>query len=163
MTSENVFLIHSFFMGIYITFVYDLLRIFRRVIPHGIFWISVEDIGFWIYCAGKVFLLMHYESNGKIRWFAVIGAVTGMLMYRRLFGIFFVKYVSGFLCLLLERIKKILCALFSPLRRVIIKIRDKAYLATKRRIVKREKKRRCGMRFVKKRLTLHKKVNKMDS
>lgn len=52
---ENLFLFYSVIMGIYITFLYDLLRIGRRVITHNGFWVSVEDLAFWIYCAMKVF------------------------------------------------------------------------------------------------------------
>ena len=49
MASENEFLLHAFLMGIYITFVYDILRIFRRVIPHKDLMVSLEDLVFWIY------------------------------------------------------------------------------------------------------------------
>ena len=94
MVDENVFLVHAFFMGIYITFVYDLLRILRRVVPHNHFAVSVEDLGFWVYCAGKVFLLMHHESDGTLRWFAVLGALAGMLLYRKTLGALFVKYTA---------------------------------------------------------------------
>ena len=67
MVDENVFLLHSLLMGIFITFVYDLLRIFRRVAPHGQFLVSLEDLAFWVYCGGEVFLLMYRESNGTLR------------------------------------------------------------------------------------------------
>ena len=56
--NENVFLLHAFLLGIEITFLYDILRILRRVFVHGNGMVSLEDIAFWIYCAGKVFLLM---------------------------------------------------------------------------------------------------------
>lgn len=94
MATENEFLLQSLFMGVFITFIYDILRIFRRVIPHKKFAVSIEDIIFWIYCAAKVFLMMHHESNGTMRWFAVLGALTGMVLYIKLFSPFFVKGVS---------------------------------------------------------------------
>lgn len=53
--NENVFLLHAFLLGIEITFLYDILRILRRVFTHGNGMVSLEDIAFWIYCAGKVF------------------------------------------------------------------------------------------------------------
>ena len=37
---------------------------------------------------------MHNESNGTLRWFAVLGALTGMLLYKKIFSGFFVKWVS---------------------------------------------------------------------
>ena len=80
---ENLFLFYSVIMGIYITFLYDLLRIGRRVITHNGFWVSVEDLAFWIYCAMKVFYLMHAESDGTLRWFAILGALLGMFLYKK--------------------------------------------------------------------------------
>lgn len=94
MAGENEFLLHALYMGIFITFVYDLLRIFRRVVPHRGFFVSAEDLFFWIYCGGEVFLLMYHESDGTLRWFAVLGALAGMFLYRKLVSPFFVKYAS---------------------------------------------------------------------
>lgn len=115
MTNENEFLLHALLMGIFITFVYDVIRIFRRVIPHNSFFVSLEDMGFWIYCGGTVFLLMHHESNGELRWFAVLGAVAGMLFYGKLISPFFVKYVSLVLSRLLGMTGKALRWLLRPL------------------------------------------------
>ena len=106
--NENVFLLHAFLLGIEITFLYDILRILRRVFTHGNGMVSLEDIAFWIYCAGKVFLLMFRESNGNLRWFAVLGAVLGMYLYHRTLSPLLVKYVSGFFNMLLNPIRKAL-------------------------------------------------------
>lgn len=94
MANENEFLLHALLMGVFITFVYDTLRIFRRVIPHRDFWVSMEDLSFWVYCAGEVFLLMYHESDGTLRWFAVLGAMVGMLLYRKLVSPWLVAYSS---------------------------------------------------------------------
>lgn len=114
MADENIFLLHAFLLGIFITFVYDLLRIFRRVVRHGAFAVSVEDLGFWTFCAIEVFLLMYRESNGNLRWFAVIGALAGMLLYRRTFSILLVKYVSLLLQKLLSVLRRIGGFLWRP-------------------------------------------------
>lgn len=94
MVSENVFLFHALLLGAYVTFVYDWLRILRRVIPHSLFFVSVEDFLFWVYCGAEVFLLLHRESNGTLRWFAVLGAGLGIFLYEKCFSAIFVKYVS---------------------------------------------------------------------
>lgn len=114
MGSENVFLLHALLMGIFITFVYDLLRVFRRVIPHAAFFVSLEDIIFWIYCGAEVFLLMYHEGNGSLRWFAVMGALAGMFFYKKLISGLFVKYVSLALGKALEVLGKILKFLCRP-------------------------------------------------
>lgn len=118
MVDENVFLAHAFFMGIYITFVYDLLRILRRVVPHSSFWVSVEDLAFWVYCGAKVFLLMHHESDGNLRWFAVLGALVGMLLYRKTIGAPFVKYTALILGKVRDYLRKICRIVCKPFGRI---------------------------------------------
>lgn len=105
MAEETLFMLYALLMGIFITFVYDLLRILRRVIPHNIFWISVEDLMFWGFSAVEVFLLMYYVSNGTLRWFAVLGALLGMFLYTKTLSRFLVKYISQLLSLLFRPVK----------------------------------------------------------
>ena len=114
MANENAFLIHALLMGIFITFIYDLLRIFRRVVPHNNFFVSAEDLFFWIYCGGEVFLLLYHESDGTLRWFAVLGALTGMFLYRKLISSVFVEYTSLGLNKVIKFIRKILRVLLKP-------------------------------------------------
>lgn len=94
MANENLFFLHAICMGVFITFVYDILRICRRVIPHKGIVVSVEDLCFWIYCAAEVFMLLNRMSNGMLRWFAVFGAMIGMYAYKKLISPWYVKYVS---------------------------------------------------------------------
>lgn len=140
MENENIFLLYALLMGIFITFVYDILRIFRRVIPHGIFWVSIEDIGFWIYCGVKVFLLMYHESNGTLRWFAVLGALVGMLLYKKLISGFFVKGASFLLQKLLNFLVKIGIILLKPLADLLKKAQKAA--AVRKTKASQEKKHR---------------------
>ena len=116
MAGENEFLLHALLMGIFITFIYDLLRIFRKVVPHRGFFVSAEDLFFWIYCSGEVFLLMYHESDGTMRWFAVLGALGGMVLYRKLVSPFLVKYVSMALNQALKLLYRVLGWLCRPFR-----------------------------------------------
>ena len=116
MENENVFLLHALLMGIFITFIYDLLRIFRLVVPHNGFFVSAEDLLFWVYCGGEVFLLMYHESDGTLRWFAVLGALAGMYLYMRFVSPLFVKYISSAIKRSISLFRKILRFLFKPVR-----------------------------------------------
>ena len=80
---EGVFMLHSFLLGVIITFIYDLFRIFRRIIPHGWFLLSLEDLVFWVLATAGIFYMLYYENNGMFRWFSVIGAGTGMFLYKK--------------------------------------------------------------------------------
>lgn len=107
MDIENLFLLHSTILGIYMAFVYDSIRIFRRLVPHNVLFISLEDIAYWIYLAAEVFLLMYRESNGLLRWFAVLGAAAGIFLYKKLVGQYYVHYISLLLQKILHRIRRI--------------------------------------------------------
>lgn len=123
--SENIFLFYSLLMGVLVTFVYDLFRILRRVIHHNWIFVSLEDILFWFGCGISVFLLMQRESNGMLRWFAVLGALTGMLIYRKCLGKYLVEILSRFFL----RIKRILC---KPFKAMAKKCRKATAFATKK-------------------------------
>ena len=157
MENENAFLIHALLMGIFITFIYDLLRIFRRVVPHRSFFVSAEDLLFWIYCGGEVFLLMYHESDGTLRWFAVLGALAGMYLYMKLVSPLLVEYVSLGIIRILGFLKKVLRFLFKPVRFLLRKTAGAARKTGQRtfRLLGRVKKR------LKNRLTYFMKVLKM--
>ena len=106
---EIQFLVHSFALGVVITFFYDNIRVIRRVLRHNIFFVSMEDFFFWIVVALSIFLLQHRENNGIFRWFSILGALFGMLFYRKLFSGLYIKYMT----LLLKRILHMLYIFFS--------------------------------------------------
>ena len=156
MESENIFLLYALFMGIFITFVYDILRIFRRVIPHGVLLVSLEDIGFWIYCGAKVFLLMYHESNGTLRWFAVLGALMGMILYKRLVSCLFVKYAS----LLLQKIVQVLVKIGKFISTPVLRLLQKAKNTAKKRKAKASRNKSHIRWLRKKKLTFLRKMLK---
>ena len=116
MDKDTLFLLQACATGVMITFVYDWLRIFRRVIPHKQFAVSLEDFLFWVCCAIYVFMWMYRVSNGSLRWFAVGGALFGMYLYKRLISRLFVTYVSKLLKCVLRIFGKILFVCLRPLR-----------------------------------------------
>lgn len=162
MANENEFMFHALCTGILITFVYDVLRILRRVFPQGGFLVSLEDLLFWLYCAVKVFLLMYHESNGTLRWFAVLGALTGMLLYKKLVSPFLVKYVSMALQKVLHILARAARVVLGPLIKVAQRIRERVTRTARRRAVKLYRKRELGRRIVKKKLTYLRKLLKMN-
>lgn len=115
---EGWFLLHSVLLGIAVTFVYDCLRICRRVIPHHIFWISVEDMLYWIFVSVSIFYLLYYENNGAFRWFSILGAGLGMLLFRKTAGPFFVGYGSKLLLWIKEKMMAVERFLLRPFRYV---------------------------------------------
>ncbi len=150
MIRENEFLLHAFCLGIFVTFIYDTIRVLRRIIPHNNFCVSLEDFVFWIYCTGKVFLLLYHESNGQLRWFAVLGAFVGMFIYKKTLGILYVKYVSLWIQSLLRFVLRPLQKLFCRIGKRLDKAKNNAV-----------KRRRDARWKLKKKLTYLKKLLKM--
>ena len=101
--------------GVWILALYDLIRIFRRLIPHGVWLIAVQDLLYWICTALLVFELLYRENDGAVRGYALFAVAAGMLVYYLLIGKWIVEPVAG--CL-----KKVLLFLFTPFRMVLHKI-----------------------------------------
>ncbi len=114
--NEVYFFAGSIGMGILITFVYDFILIVRRVVKHSLFFISLEDFLFWTACAIGVFYMLYEENNGILRWFAVLGAAFGMLLYKKIIGIHFVKGMSLLIQKEIHIINKVLGVLLRPFR-----------------------------------------------
>lgn len=74
----------SFLLGLILMGSYDLLRLFRFLIPHGDLWQGLEDLGYWIYCAFMTFSLLFYANSGVLRGYVIVSVFTGMLLYDRI-------------------------------------------------------------------------------
>ena len=74
----------SFVLGILLMISYDLLRLFRLLIPHGSLWTGLEDFFYWIYCAVMTFSLLFYENDGILRGYVIVSSFLGMFLYDRL-------------------------------------------------------------------------------
>lgn len=83
------FWLASVLAGAGMAFLYDIFRLFRRLIRHGRLAVDLEDILYWAVCFGISFALLYYGNNGVIRFAAVIGAAVGMLVYVATLGRFF--------------------------------------------------------------------------
>lgn len=154
---EGVFMLHSFLLGVIITFIYDLFRIFRRIIPHGWFLLSLEDLVFWVLATAGIFYMLYYENNGMFRWFSVIGAGAGMFLYKKTLSSALVNFVSGAVNKLIALLGRILWKLSAPVRFLWHKLKVLAGRGARR--AAREA--RIRRRQIKYRLTAWKKVIKM--
>lgn len=105
---------YSVLLGVGITILYDCLRIIRRVFRHGIIWVSVEDLLYWTGVSVCTFSLFYYENNGAIRWFAILGAALGMLLFKKTVSPFFVHYFSVLFLWIKKQFKKMVAFLAKP-------------------------------------------------
>ena len=142
---DNYFLFYSVILGISVTVLYDVLRIFRRVFKHKDALVSIEDFIYWIIVAISVFYMMHTENNGTLRWFAVLGAAVGMLLYKKTLSTPLVNIASKGLSALIKIAGKFFHVLLAPVRFLADKCKKGAKMAGH--------KGGRGMRSLKKKLT----------
>ena len=66
--------------------IYDVLRIYRYLVPHCRLARDAEDILYWIYCALWAFAVAFKENDGSIRWFYLAGIAIGMILWTVIFS-----------------------------------------------------------------------------
>ncbi|MCH5262468.1 MAG: spore cortex biosynthesis protein YabQ [Lachnospiraceae bacterium] len=123
---EVTFFLHSILMGLVITFAYDWILIFRRLLKHGRILMSVEDLIYWFICGIGVFYMLYRENSGVLRWFAVMGAALGMFFYKITLKNRFVYIMSTyihkimwFMFRVIQIVLKPIKCLFSAVRRFV--------------------------------------------
>ncbi|MFA9378225.1 MAG: spore cortex biosynthesis protein YabQ [Lachnotalea sp.] len=113
--------------GIAVIFTYDVLRIFRRIIVHGVFAIGIEDFIYWVGSSFFVFHMIYIRNNGTIRGFAILAIVLGMIMYNVTISNFIVKYIS----IILNKIINIVTAPIKWVIKICIIVLKKCYKAVR--------------------------------
>ncbi len=78
--------------------VYTVLRVWRRIIKHNLFWISAEDLIYWIGTGFYLFVKIYETCNGTIRWYFVVGVLAGAIITH-----YTIKKISKTYC---EKVKK---------------------------------------------------------
>ena len=79
--SEASLFLKAVQLGMEIVFLYDLLRIFRRVVLHNVAGEIVEDLLYWILVGYKMYLLLMTENAGGLRFYIVLGIGIGCILY----------------------------------------------------------------------------------
>jgi len=77
---ELYFFVRALFLGVLLALCYDLIRLFRRLIPHGKAAVAGEDAAYWLACGILIFRMMYEVNSGAIRGFAIAAIVIGMLL-----------------------------------------------------------------------------------
>jgi spore cortex biosynthesis protein YabQ len=112
--------------GALLLLLYDLIRILRRIMPHGIVVIALEDVLYWMGTALFIFQLIYRKNDGAVRGYALLAIAAGMYFYHQIVSNWLVMYLSRFL-------KWILGIFFRPLKIIsgkvvqVLKISERFY------------------------------------
>lgn len=121
---EWYFLLYSIITGFGFAYLYDNIRLLRRIFRHKRWLVDMEDILYWTVCFLVSFYLLYYGNNGVVRFFAIIGAAIGMLLYGKTLGRLYVKSLYRFIMLLLGPYRFLKLQLTRIQKHFTIKIRD---------------------------------------
>ena len=116
----------AFLYGVLLLFMYDFLRIARRLIPHSVPVVMLQDLIFWSAAAVFVFRMVFETNSGILRGFAAVSLAFGMYMYYLLAGNRFSSWVAGLL-------HKMLYPVFRGIKKVQKKAKNllKKYMKTR--------------------------------
>ena len=150
---EVTFFLHSILMGLIITFAYDWILIFRKLLKHGRVLTSIEDLLYWFACGIGVFYMLYKENSGVLRWFAVMGAALGMLFYKAIIKNRFVNVMSTYIYKIMWFILRVIQIVLKPIKYLFLAARRFVRFVFK--ILKKVRE------FIKKRLTVFIKTLRM--
>lgn len=70
--------------GVFLSLLYDLLRILRRVIRHCPAAVSAEDMCYWLAAGFFTFCFAFERTDGIVRGYTALGIVLGSVLYHEL-------------------------------------------------------------------------------
>ena len=105
--------------GFVMGFVYDIFRIIRRTIPHRQWIVQIEDIIYWTSCSLLMFIFLLHENYGEIRFFSIVGAALGMILYFISLSPLFLKVSVTLIMFLQKVVMAVARILLTPVRWLI--------------------------------------------
>lgn len=120
---EWYFLLYSVITGVGFAYIYDNIRLLRRIFRHKRWLVDIEDVLYWVVCFLVSFYLLYYGNHGVVRFFAVIGAGIGMYLYAKTIGRLYVKSLYRLIMLLLTPYRFVKLRLTHVRKQFTIKLR----------------------------------------
>lgn len=87
---------------------YDCIRCARRMVPHNLFFLSVEDFFYWLMWTWITLYAISNYNYGELRIYIFVSIVLGFLTYRCTIGWVLMKifhYIWGFIKKNLQKLK----------------------------------------------------------
>lgn len=122
----------SFFNGVLLAWVYDNIRVFRRIVRHKtVIFMSIEDIVYGIYAGISVFVMCFKVADGIIRGFIIMGIAVGAFLYfkflSRLYirlAVRIIKFLLKPACFILKNVVRIITIPVRSLKMYIKRRKD---------------------------------------
>ena len=129
-------------IGLISGFVYDLIKVTRRIIKHSNFIVQLEDFLYWIIISAATFFVLLNKNSGQVRGFCILGALFGMILYAFILSKSVVKLLYSIINFVIKVSINTIKIVLTPIK-IMLKILnipysflkfyfDKIYLATKK-------------------------------
>ncbi|OON92950.1 MAG: hypothetical protein ATN31_07535 [Candidatus Epulonipiscioides saccharophilum] len=93
-SEQTALFIECIKIGIVMGAIYDVIRVFRRLIKHIDILVHIEDIVYWVSCSFIAFGILYMHNYADIRLFSLVGIVLGAALYILSFSILFMSIAT---------------------------------------------------------------------
>ncbi len=115
-SGDIAFFVTAILAGAVLAFLYDLIRISRRIVPTNASGVCFEDILFLALAAVILFYAAYIKNHGQVRWQGFLGCGIGLGAYWRLIRNRFVNLGTAF-------VRWLICALLWLFRALMLPIK----------------------------------------
>lgn len=115
-TEQSLLFLTSVQIGILMGVLFDLIRIFRKIIRHPNFFVQIEDMLYWIVCGFIGFYMLYICNYADVRPYIFIGIILGGILYFATFSIVFMKIATLVIFYIKALIRKLIKLLLIPLK-----------------------------------------------
>lgn len=125
-TNQSMLFLTAIQVGILMGILFDLIRIFRKLLKHPNFLVQIEDMLYWIVCAFIGFYMFYVCNYASIRPFIFIGILLGAIFYFMTFSVVFMKIATIVIHYIKELVRKLIQAfkkcMIAPIKFVLKKL-----------------------------------------
>lgn len=82
---EAAIFLYAALSGSVLYFSYQVLYWVRKLIPHAVWVVNIEDLLFWLGVSIYLFRQMYRTTYGEIRWFFLVGVIGGSVIASYIF------------------------------------------------------------------------------
>lgn len=117
--SQTQFLFLSFAFGFAAGLWFEVFRIIRRAVRHGVFAVALEDLAFFIPTAAAYWILCFGAALGRLRWFSFFALVLGFLVYLMSLGRLLTALSGAIIAFVKRLVRLILKTIAVPVRALL--------------------------------------------
>lgn len=122
-TEQSLLFLTSVQIGVLMGVLFDLIRVFRKIIKHPNFFVQIEDMLYWIVCGFIGFYMLYICNYAYVRPYIFIGIILGGVLYFATFSIIFMKIATIVIFYIKALIRKLIKLFLIPVKGIIQLIR----------------------------------------